>query len=677
MGKQFAAPHYFGKAEPQQPILKGALALLAEGFAQHQAGRLVEAERIYTQILASDPAQFDALHLRGLIYHQRGDHAGALSQIDAALRSGPDNILALSNRGLVLNALGRFEQALASYARALALRPDFPEALLNRGNTLKDMQRFDAALASFDRALAARPDYAEAHYNRGNALFALGRLSEALVSYDLALEVRLDFPEVLCSRSIVLHALKRFDEALAACDRALALRADYAEAHNNRGVILHTLKRFDEALASYGRALDLHPHYADAFLNRGATLYELQRFDETLESCDRALALRPDSAEAHFNRGNALNALQRFEEAVASYDRALGLRPDHCKALTNCGATLHQVRRFDEELSLYERVVSLVPDSPDAHYNASLCRLLIGDFEHGWQKHEWRWQTAHMASDRRNFAPPLWLGSPDVAGKTILLHAEQGFGDTIQFCRYAPLVAAAGARVILEVQEPLHELIGTLAPAVEVLSRGRVLPDFDMHCPLLSLPLAFSTRLATIPSAAPYLRAGAKAATDWDVRLGSSSRRRIGLAWSGRPTHTNDRNRSIPLQSMLPLLDGVDAAFVSLQREVRSADAELLQRRSDILHFGDDLKTFADTAALIANLDLIVAVDTSVAHLAGALAKPVWVLLPYVPDWRWLLDRDDTPWYPTARLFRQDQTRRWERVVARVHTALRELGCQR
>ena len=266
-----------------------------------------------------------------------------------------------------------------------------------------------------------------------------------------------------------------------------------------------------------------------------------------------------------------------------------------------------------------------------------------------------------MESDRRNFARPLWLGSPDIAGKTILLHAEQGFGDTIQFCRYAPLVAARGARVILEVQEPLRELASTLGASVEVVSRGHALPDFDLHCPLLSLPLAFSTTLATIPSATPYLGADAQAAADWATRLGSSNRRRIGLAWSGRPAHTNDHNRSIPLQSFLPLLDGIDATFVSLQRDVRSADTELLRARNNVLHFGNDLKNFADTAALIANLDLVVSVDTSVAHLAGALAKPVWVLLPYIPDWRWLLDRDDTPWYPTRGYSGRTRPAEWGR----------------
>jgi tetratricopeptide (TPR) repeat protein len=666
-----------GVAQLRRTKSKDIPALLAQGLAHHQVGRMAEAERIYTQILASEPEVFDALHLRGLIYQQRGDHQGALSQIDAALRIDPNNLLGLNNRGLVLNALGRFDEAIVSYARALALQPNFPEALLNLGNTLKDRQRLDIALACFDQALAARPNYAEAHYNRGNTLFALGRFCEALVSYDLALELRPSLPEAHCSRGVVLHALNQLDEALATFDYALSLRADYADAYNNRGVVLHAQKRFEEALVDYEAALELQPNYADAFLNRSATQYELGRLDEALESSDRALALRADSAEAHYNRGNVLKALQHHEQAVASYERAVERRPDYCEALNNFGVALHQVKRFNEALSQYDRVHSLQPHSSDAHYNESLCRLLTGDFELGWQKYEWRWQTAQMESDRRKFERPLWLGSFDIASKTILLHAEQGFGDTIQFCRYVPLVMARGARVILEVQDSLCELATTLAPPVEVVSRSHALPDFDLHCPLLSLPLAFSTRLTTIPPAAPYLRASSEAVLAWTMRLGPPDRRRIGLAWSGRPAHTNDHNRSVPLKSMLSLLDGIDATFVSLQRDVRPADAEVLGERSDILHFGNDLTNFADTAALIANLDLIISVDTSVAHLAGALAKPVWVLLPFIPDWRWLLDRDDTPWYPTALLFRQDETRQWEGVIARAHARLRELSRSR
>jgi len=315
----------------------------------------------------------------------------------------------------------------------------------------------------------------------------------------------------------------------------------------------------------------------------------------------------------------------------------------------------------------------VLPDYADAHYNEALCRLVLGDFDRGWEMQEWRWKTEQLRDSKHSFTQALWLGHENISGKTILLHAEQGFGDTIQFCRYVPLLAARGARVILEVQEPLRELMTGLVGATQVVCRGDPLPDFDVYCPLLSLPLAFGTRLETIPSAVPYLCASSQRMMDWDTRLGPKRRPRIGLAWSGLPTHKNDHNRSIRLGALLSLLD-IDATFVSLQKGVRPADATILKERSDLLHFGSEIRDFSDTAALISNLDLVISVDTSVVHLAGALAKPVWAMLPFTPDWRWLLDRDDSPWYPTVRLFRQDDTRAWDKVIARVHAALRDFA---
>jgi hypothetical protein len=281
-----------------------------------------------------------------------------------------------------------------------------------------------------------------------------------------------------------------------------------------------------------------------------------------------------------------------------------------------------------------------------------------------------------MALARRNFPQPLWLGAEEISGKTILLHSEQGFGDTIQFCRYVPLVAARGARVVLDVQKPLQPLMGSLAGAPQIISTGDPLPDFDLHCPLLSLPLAFKTQLETIPSGAPYLLAPSQAVMNWDARLGANRRPRIGLAWSGNAAHERDRDRSMSLRAFLSILD-IGATFVSLQKDVRADDATVLDERGEILQFGDQPGDFSDTAALVSQLDLVISVDTSVAHLAGALGKPVWVLLSYIPEWRWLLDRADSPWYPTARLFRQDHTRTWDAVIIRVREALLQfIECQ-
>jgi hypothetical protein len=411
------------------------------------------------------------------------------------------------------------------------------------------------------------------------------------------------------------------------------------------------------------------PDVFDAFHLLAFVQAKLGKKEAALKNYDRAIALQPANAEAFNNRGNALKQLNRFEEAIASYDRALTLKPAYADALNNRGNALQELKRFDEALASYDRALAIRPDFAEIHYNQALFRLLVGDFDRGWEEHEWRWQCDWLRNSKRSFAEPIWLGKEDISGKTILIHAEQGFGDTIQFCRYVPSVVGRGARVILEVPKRLHELMSAATGASQVVSKGEPLPDFDVQSPLLSLPLAFGTRLETISSSVPYLRASPQNVINWNTRLGRNHRPRIGVAWSGSPTHKKDHNRSIAIGALLSLFE-IDATFVSLQKDVRRNDAAVLQNETDLVNFGDDLKDFSDTAALIANLDLVISVDTSVAHLAGALAKPVWVLLPYLPDWRWLLDRDDSPWYPTARLFRQDETRSWEPVIARVHAAL-------
>ncbi len=462
--------------------------------------------------------------------------------------------------------------------------------------------------------------------------------------------------------------LKRFDEALASLDEALALAPGIAETHLNRGNVLNDLKRHEDAVASYDSALAIRPDYPEALSNRGIALHALARDEDALASFDRALALRPDYPEALSHRGATLDAMQRPDEALTSYARAIALRPDYADAYGNRGATLYNLKRLDEALADFDHALALRPDLPEVHWNQASARLIAGDFERGFAEYEWRWQREAMIGVKRDFPQPLWRGE-DIAGKTILLHSEQGFGDSVQFCRYVPAVAARGARVILEVEAPLQRLMTTLAGVSEVIAKGENLPAFDTYCPLLSLPLAFGTRLGTVPSVTPYLRAQEQDVAAWTTRLSDKRRPRVGLAWSGNPTHLRDADRSIALEALLPLT-GVDASFVSVQKDVRDADAGVLAARTDILQVGHALNDFADTAALLSELDLIITVDTSVAHLAGALGKPVWLLLPYIPDWRWLFDRETSPWYPTARLFRQDESRSYDGVIARVRDAL-------
>jgi len=433
------------------------------------------------------------------------------------------------------------------------------------------------------------------------------------------------------------------------------------------GVVRQQQGRDAEAIAFIDRALALRPDNAAALSNRALSLRALGRAHEALACCDRALAVKPDFADAHNNRGLALAALKRPAEALKSYEAALSHAPAHIDALNNCGIALFEVNRLDEALVCFDRVLALRPGHVHGSWNRAQVLLLMGDFARGWPEHEGR--LASNPGLNRGFTQPLWLGDAPLAGRTILLRAEQGLGDTIQFCRYAPMVAARGARVVLEVQRPLVDLMRTLDGAIEVVARGDALPAFDLHCPLLSLPLVFKTELTSIPARTQYLRAPA-GAIDWKSRLGTK-RPRIGLVWSGNPGHKRDATRSIPFYALMPLLD-IDASFVSLQKDVRASDAAVLKQTGQVIDVADNLTSFAETASLIATLDLVISVDTSAAHLTGALGKPLWLLLPQVPDWRWLMGRDDSPWYPTARLFRQDTTRAWGGVVARVRAALED-----
>jgi tetratricopeptide (TPR) repeat protein len=526
----------------------------------------------------------------------------------------------------------------------------------------------------YRKILQAAPKHFDGLHLLGVLKHQQSRNDEAVKLIAAALQQRPNEAVALANYGAVLNALKRFAETVASCDRAIALKPDHPESFNNRGVALKELGHSEEALASYDRAIALRPTYAEAFNNRGIALRELKRTAEALASYDRAIELKPVYAEAYNNRGVALAELKRFNEALINYAKAITLRRNYAEAYNNSGAALYLLKRHDEARACYDQAIACDENHADAHWNKAQLTLLQGDFIHGWTEYEWRWKIGAAARITQDFLKPQWQGDGTIAGKTILLHSEQGLGDTIQFCRYVPLVAERGAQVILEVQSPLKRLTANLSGVTQVIAKGEPRPAYDFHCPLLSLPLAFGTRLDTIPPS--RLHAPTEGLIGWTELSDAGNRPRIGLAWSGNASHKRDADRSITLRAMLPLLD-IDATFVSLQKDVRTSDDTLLKERNDILDVRDRLGDFSDTAALVAQLDLVISVDTSVAHLAGALGKPVWLLLNDVPDWRWLLDRDDSPWYPTARLFRQDATCDWDWVIARVHGTLQEFATAR
>jgi len=461
----------------------------------------------------------------------------------------------------------------------------------------------------------------------------------------------------------------QLDTALVLVQSALKIDAGRADGFASLGLIFYFLRRLNEALASYDAGLRLDPDNSELLNRRGVALLDLSRAAEALENFERVLAADPDHLDALGNCGNALIKLNRPTAALAVYDRALTLAPDNAQLLTNRAVALRRLDRPQEAVMSARRAAVANPDFAHARFVESVARLTLGDFENGWRGYEARWAVGALASQRRNFAAPLWLGAEPLDGKTILLHAEQGFGDTIQFARYAPLLAARGATVVLQVQAELVRLLSGISGVAAVVARGAPLPRFDLQCPLLSLPLAFATDLATVPAEIPYIVSAAEAKALRRARPGGG-RLHFGLVWSGERSHDNDLNRSLRLETLAPLFDLPSVRFISLQHELREEDAPVLQSCSQISRIEEKFKDFADTAAALAQLDAVISVDTAVAHLAGAMGKPLFLLLPFAADFRWLRERADSPWYPTARLFRQPKFGEWVGAVAALRQEL-------
>ena len=603
------------------------------GIAHLQAGRTADAEACFRQVLEILPTHPDALHLLGYTAIATQRDAAGVELIQQAIHHNRSNPDYYAHLGAGYSNLGQLQQALESYTDALSLRSNLPAVLYSRANVLARLNRLEEALADYERACSLKPDYTDAVNAAGMILHKLGRHAEAETKFLHALRLHPQHLLTLILRGALMRDLKRFDEAVSSLNAAIALKGDVPEALHERGLVFMAVGKFADAIADF----------------------------------ERAASLKPDFSEAYSDFGCALTKTRQLETATETFRKALAIDPRHVAALNNLGSVLVDLDRPLEALGYFDRAIAVDPGYAEAHLNKAIIMLRLGDLQRGWIEYEWRWKCPSQNLVHRPFDKPLWLGAEPIAGKVMLIHNDQGLGDALQFCRYVPLLKARGAEIILEIDGPLSALLSRLPGISRCLAKGAPLPPFDFHCPLTSLPLAFSTTLDTIPAEVPYLP---RASEEAGPQLGPSKRPRIGLVWSGNPHHLNDHNRSLPFKDLLPLLDGVEAQFVSLQKNARPEDEELLRQRSDVLDFGPALRDFADTAALVEQLDLVISVDTSVAHLAGGLGRPLWVLLPYIPDWRWLLERDDSPWYPTARLFRQTAARDWAEVVERVRAAL-------
>ncbi|WFU82238.1 tetratricopeptide repeat protein [Bradyrhizobium sp. CIAT3101] len=576
---------------------------------------------------------------------------------------------AFCEAGLAHVREGRPLDARACYQQALGIDAEHTDAQHLMGLLFLQARQYNEALAWIVRAIqrAPKPEYLASF---ATVLQQYGRCDEALNVIDQAIQLRPDDAELWRQRGDIFIQLARLDQALPSFQQTLKLDPYHPDALYKSGALLHKLERNEEAVAALDLSDSLCPNHAPTLRTRAWVLYCLKRFEDSAADGRRAHELDPDNAEICNNLGLSLRRLGRNDEALAWFDKAISIKPRFVDGFDNKLVALFQLHRFDEVFALSDRMNSLGLSSTVTAWNVSLAHLLTGNLEAGWRGHQARLKLS--SARHPQFQRPMWLGEDDIAGKTILVAADEGLGDTIHFVRYVPMLAERGARVILVVQDPLHRLMSTLSGASLCIPRSAMgtLPAFDLHCPISSLPLAFKTRIDTIPSG-PYLPAPPDSLVQaWENRLGPRTRLRVGLVWSGDPHHVNDETRSIPLRTLTGILD-VDASFVSLQKAPRPHDAAVLRERSDIVDLTADLTDFTDTAALISCLDLVITVDTSVAHLAGALGRPTWILLPWTPDYRWLLDRADSPWYPSVRLFRQTETRDYESVLDRVREELR------
>ncbi|WP_326489754.1 tetratricopeptide repeat protein [Paraburkholderia sp. ZP32-5] len=700
-----------------RPLYEGVLAIAPHnveamhllGLVYLRAGDAARAEPLIARSIQAGWRQPWNLVNYGAALTGVGRHEEALTVIQEALcvdlGHGSAHAVGHSVRGDALLALARFEEAVASYDTALRQASGIGSAWRGRGVALVRLDLPADALICLENALRIDPNDALAHTERGHALRALKRYEEALYCYQLAMVVLGRTRDLLLATGTILtdmgravEGLARLDEGLAVApndeallyascvaldllhdrdellrrsDRLLAHYPDNVAAWMGRGNALLGLARNAEAAQAYGEALKREPAWIDALRNRAAALRAVGELAEALDHYDRALALTGADPTLLYNRAITYQLLGRYDEALTDHQAAAIAPASSPEQLYARGTARQQTGAHEAALGDFELALTDDPNHGVARRSEAYCRLLLGDFDKGWRQHESRWVAGDAMLTRRYVDRPLWLGAESIAGKTLLLHAEQGYGDTLQFCRYASLAHARGATVILHVPPALATLVRSVPGVDRVLPDTEAPPRFDLHCPLLSLPLAFGTMLDTVPADVPYMSADPALCEQWASRvdaLAGPGRLRVGLAWSGNPRHNNDENRSLPFAMLAPLL-ALDVAFVSLQPQVRERDMEALAA-SGALRFEDALSDFAQTAALIAALDVVITVDTSVAHLAGALGKSVWVLLPTVPDWRWLIGREDSPWYPSARLFRQHRPGDWPSVIACVRDAL-------
>nr|WP_321242186.1 tetratricopeptide repeat protein [uncultured Tolumonas sp.] len=703
---------------------------LLHGQWLHEQGQLDDAQQCYIHILQQHPRHRIALHLFGISLYQQTRYAESEYVLQQAQELAPDDCDLLSDRGLVLLAKEDYLAALACFERALAIEPAMSAAWNNLGVTYQHLQRLEQAEQCWQQVLALKPEHRDALINLGNLFYEQGKNAEALdlfgqllqhypqeaISWRVtakalsqtglyeqalhyiqqALQLSPNCTDCLTEQGAILRQLHRYKDAFQCYHQVADMEPNNADADNNCGVILDDLKQHKEAQHYYQQALKKHlrhtdalfnfavslekcglweqarqryqqltheqPHHINAWHGLAGVLLKQRRLNNALGCYRRALMLSPNSAELWHDCAIVLRDMQRHWLALSCLWRAIQLRPHFASALNTHGMMLYELRQFDDAQADFKRARELDPNLSETYWNQAHCHLIQGHMLLGWQLYEWRKNWLSENAKQRQWQKPQWRGEAFLPGQTILLHAEQGYGDTIQFCRYVTLVAKRGVRVIFEAPEVLHRLLSELPGIEQIIVRGDNLPAHDWQCSLMSLPLAFATTLTSIPAAAGYLTIPTK-------RVANSKNPQIGFVWAGNAKHHNDRARSIPLATFQPLLSVLPADYICLQQPLPEHVRQTIAAAN--VHFPDATPSdFTATAAIIAGLDLVITVDTAVAHLAGAMGKTVWILLAYNNDWRWLTERADSPWYHSARLFRQPVLGDWQSVINEVSQAL-------
>ena len=659
----------------------------------HQTGKLPEAQALYRQVLALEQNHADAWHMLAGLAHQSGDNATALQSVQRAISIDPSAAVYHASHGVILAAMGQADQAIDAYRQAIRLDPNLAGAHTNLGNLLKDKGQWQEATAEYRAALSLRPDHPPTLHNLGLALKHDQKLPEAIETFRRVVELQ---PQMIDSRLQLgecLREAQRVDEAMAEICRALAMNPQSAAAHTSLGLALQDCHRLDEAIVEYRRAITLDPKYTTPYTNLGVALEAKRQSAEAVEILRKALDLEPEAPAIHLNLGNSLTSLGLYEEAQKELEQALALNPEFPEALTSLGKLQTELGMLDEGAENYRRALALRPDFPLATWNLSISLLLHGEFARGFEMYEARRQIKALRADR-GLRGQMWEGQP-LSGKRILLHWEQGMGDTIHFVRYAQILKERGAIVSLLCQPAIKRLLSGQCGFETVVGDGEPLPPYDFYCPLPSLPQRVGTTLVTIPAKVPYLFSEPALVEKWKSMLANEPPgKKVGLVWAGSPQHQHDRMRSIRLEEFAPLArsaagvptGGIPSdtqnppvrtpaalSFYSLQKGPAAEQAKSPPAGMDLVDWTDQLIDWAETAALIANLDLVITVDTAVAHLTGAMGKPVWTLVTFLPDWRWMLEREDSPWYPTMRLFRQTTRDDWQPTIQRIAAELQKL----